>query len=145
VVECNISVDDFSGSIRGRAKDVMTLTQARKKFANRLSLDVEASNLTTGFSDRLAAILSPYQLALQSAQQPNVMANSVDYIPEGAVPEAVEGCQVMVNYRRNNSRGCIILGPEWKVSPSDDLIKRLKSEFGKDKLEIKYSRPSTLS
>ncbi|MFT4670706.1 MAG: DNA polymerase-3 subunit alpha [Pseudohongiellaceae bacterium] len=145
VVECNISVDDFSGSIRGRAKDVMTLTQARKKFANRLSLDVEASNLTTGFSDRLAAILSPYQLALQSAQQPNVMANSVDYIPEEAVPEAVEGCQVMVNYRRNNSRGCIILGPEWKVSPSDDLIKRLKSEFGKDKLEIKYSRPSTLS
>lgn len=145
VVECNISVDDFSGGMRGRAKEVMTLTQARNKFANRLSLNVEASNLTTGFSEKLAAILSPYQLAWQSAQQPEVMANSVDYIPEEGVAEVVEGCQVMVNYQRNDSRGCIILGAEWKVSPADDLIQRLKSEFGKDKLEIKYSRPSTLS
>jgi DNA polymerase-3 subunit alpha len=144
VVECGISTDDFSGGMRGRAKEVMTLAQARKKFANRLALNVEASNLTTGFSDKLAAILSPYQLALQSAQQSNVMPNSVDYIPDEAVPEAIEGCHVVVNYQRNDSRGCIILGSQWKVSPAEDLIQRLKSEFGKDKLEIKYSRPSTL-
>ncbi len=144
VVECGISTDDFSGGMRGRAKEVMTLTQARKKFANRLALNVEASNLTTGFSDKLASILSPYKLALQSAQQSDVMPNSIDYIPDEAVPEAIEGCHVVVNYQRNDSRGCIILGSQWKVSPAEDLIQRLKSEFGKDKLEIKYSRPSTL-
>lgn len=143
VVECSISVDDFSGGMRGRAKDVMTLDQARKKFAHRLSLDVDASSFTTGLTDKLAAILSPYQLSLK-ATEPAVMANSVDYVPEEAIADTVEGCEVMVNYQRKDSRGCIILGSEWKVSPSGDLIRRLKSEFGKDKIDIKYSRPSTL-
>lgn len=145
VVECTVSVDDFSGGMRGRGKEVMTLDQARKKFANRLALNVEASDLPTGFSEHLAAILGPYQLALQGSQQQASSVNSVDYAPDAPVTDPVEGCQVLVNYQRNDSRGCIILGSEWKVSPAEDLIQRLKSEFGKDKVEIKYSRPSSLS
>lgn len=143
VVECSVSVDDFSGGMRGRAKDVMTLDQARKKFAHRLSLDIDGSSFATGFSDKLAAILSPYQLSL-NAPPAEISANSVDYLPEQPPTEQVEGCEVMVNYQRKDSRGCIILGSEWKVSPTGELIRQLKSEFGKDKIEIKYSRPSTL-
>ena len=55
----------------------------------------------------------------------------------GALDEG-EGCQVMVRYQRGDSIGCIILGQEWVVSPADDLIQRLRLEYGKDKVVLSY-------
>ncbi len=35
-----------------------------------------------------------------------------------------------------------MLGEQWQVAPADELVERLRSEFGKDQVDLKYSRSS---
>ncbi len=157
VIECSVSVDDYSGSVRGRGKSVMTLAEARTRHAHRVVLDLQAESLSTGFCEHLASILEPYRKA---AAQPlslpmdkpvsvlgaagNSGQNGVPAVAGSSansqglnMPQA-EGCQVMVRYQRSDSIGCIMLGQEWAVSPSDDLIQHLRLEYGKDKVVLSY-------
>jgi len=157
IVECTVSVDDYTGGMRGRAKQLMTLSQARKKFAHRLALNLSASKLQAGFCEHLATILEPYR------KEGAVIAKTG---PESAPPAPVEmengsalgaqatrqepssgpeGCQVVINYQRQGSRGCIMLGQDWIVSPTDDLLQRLRMEYGKDQVELDYKRTSSLN
>ena len=57
----------------------------------------------------------------------------------------VDGCQVVVNLQRQTSKGCIMLGRDWLISPNDDLIQKLRSEYGKDKVVLAYKKPSSLN
>ncbi len=158
VVECTVNVDDYSGGMRGRGKSVMTLSEARKRYAHRVALNLQAESLSSGFCEHLARILEPYR-------KPNVHPASVE--PVSSLPAAgvdrssgqnegrsvnfgnngqlqspaeaeAPGCQVMVRYQRSDSIGCIMLGQEWTVSPADDLIQRLRLEYGKDKVVLSY-------
>ncbi|HAO88041.1 MAG TPA: DNA polymerase III subunit alpha, partial [Gammaproteobacteria bacterium] len=61
IAECTVSVDDYTGGMRGRAKQVMTLPEARKQFANRLALKLRSEELAPSFCEHLAAILAPYR------------------------------------------------------------------------------------
>jgi hypothetical protein len=49
-----------------------------------------------------------------------------------------------VNYERADSRGCIMLGQDWCVAPTDELIQRLRLTFGKDRVELDYRQAITL-
>lgn len=141
VVECTVSVDDYSGGMRGRAKHVMTLAQARKQLAQRLAVNLEQTRLKSGFCEHLANILEPYRRPLANGADSQEAAT----MPHGATngeAEASEheGCRVVVHYQRAGSRGCIMLGRDWVVSPTDDLIQQLRSEYGKDKVVLDYRR-----
>jgi DNA polymerase-3 subunit alpha len=159
VVECAVSIDDYSGGMRGRGKSVMTLSQARKRNAHRVALNLESGLLGSNFCEHLARILEPYRkpaelLELEGAvvatgvggssipgidtrhQHPGQFPPSC-HADWGSVDEG-EGCQVMVRYQRADSIGCIMLGQEWVVSPADDLIQRLRLEYGKDKVVLSY-------
>ena len=159
VVECAVSIDDYSGGMRGRGKSVMTLSQARKRNAHRVALNLESGSLGSNFCEHLARILEPYRkpaelLELEGAvvatgvggssipgidtrhQHPGQFPPS-GHADWGSVDEG-EGCQVMVRYQRADSIGCIMLGQEWVVSPADDLIQRLRLEYGKDKVVLSY-------
>ena len=164
VVECTVSVDDYSGGMRGRAKSIMTLSQARKKYAHRVALNLDSDSVQSGFCEHLARILEPYrkpalaaegtdpgqfgegcpdeQLAAAGGaiQTPGAMApgHVLNGIAPQLEPEQSEGCQVVVHYQRSSSRGCIMLGHDWIVSPSDDLIQRLRLEYGKEKVVLDY-------
>lgn len=140
IVECNVSVDDYTGGMRGRARQVMTLEQARKQFGRQLSLELQSEALPGNFCDVLERILRPYcrqQMPLE-ATGTNGHAG-----PNGAESEG-EGCRVMVKLQRAASRGCIMLGDEWQVAPADDLIQKLKSEFGQRQVQLKYSKATSL-
>lgn len=162
VVECIVSVDDYSGGMRGRAKNIMTLSQARKKHAHRVAVNLEFDSLQSGFCEHLARILEPYRkpaassiaVSGQPGDGPGASAtNGSSTIKPGsnavASPELSRfgadteseqpgGCQVVVHYQRSGSRGCIMLGHDWIVSPSDDLIQRLRLEYGKEKVVLDY-------
>ena len=154
VVECTVSVDDYSGGMRGRGKSVMTLSEARKRNAYRVALNLESKSLGSDFCEHLAGILEPYRKSAElidseesvaafgvaagsaaGASQPGQFAGNGN-TAQGMADEA--GCQVMVRYQRAGSIGCIMLGQEWQVSPADDLIQRLRLEYGKDKVELSY-------
>jgi len=134
VVECTVTVDDYNGgsSLRGRAKHVMTLAEARKQYAHRLAVNLEQKRLQSGFCEHLANILAPYRKPV-----PALAEMAEDAAETSAVPE---GCRVVVHYQRDGSQGCIMLGREWLVSPTDDLIQQLRLEYGKDKVVLDYKR-----
>ncbi len=156
VVECTVSIDDYTGGMRGRGKSVMTLSEARKRNAHRVALNLEAESLSHDFCEHLARILEPYRRPAPAEEVSTPVAavasssshSGQQQPPKGqlavqgqASPETApqgRGCQVMVRYRRPDSIGCIMLGQEWAVSPTDDLIQRLRLEYGKDKVVLSY-------
>tara|TARA_B110000858_G_scaffold112419_1_gene128567 strand:+ start:130 stop:3762 length:3633 start_codon:yes stop_codon:yes gene_type:complete len=159
VVECTVSIDDYSGGMRGRGKSVMTLSEARQRNAHRVALNLESESLGSDFCEHLARILEPYRKQAEPVDlEESVAANASGggsapamsrahphprqfsgngHAASGAVDEG-KGCQVMVRYQRSDSIGCIMLGQEWVVSPADDLIQRLRLEYGKDKVVLSY-------
>ena len=162
IAECTVSVDDYTGGMRGRAKQVMTLPEARKQFANRLALKLRSEELAPSFCEHLAAILAPYrrpehmpagdQLAVPGTHGPATRAHpgSQPGPPIGVQPgpqdaPQASGCKVVIDYQREDSRGCIMLGQDWSILPTDELLQRLRREFGKDRVELGYSQSITLN
>jgi len=137
IIECGVSVDDYSGGVKGRVKQVMTLEQARKQHARQLALELDADRLPANFCDVLEDILRPY-----CRQRLDLEATGTHGRPAPEEEAENSACRVLVRLKRHAARGCIILGDEWQVAPADELVERLKSEFGKDQVDLKYSRPS---
>ena len=148
LIECTVSVDDYSGGIKGRAKQLMTLAEVRKRFANRLALNLNAAALEANFCEHLANILKPYRRVKTNIEQVTVTA-AENKNETGCGNEIVMdergGCQVVINYERSDFRGCIMLGQDWLVSPTDDLIQRLRMEYGKEKVALDYERGTIIN
>lgn len=149
IVECTVEVDDRNGGVRGRAKRILTIQEARTKFANRLKVKLNAAELAPSFCDHLQAILEPYRrpaavvASLEATGTDGADPGRHPNDPQAATPP--EGCRVEVNYERSDSQGCIMLGQEWCVSPSEELIQQLRMEFGRDKVELSYRQSISLN
>ncbi len=140
LVECTVRIDDHSGDMKGRAKQIMTLATARKRFAQRLALNLNQEALPADFCEHLANILGPYRSIEDAAESVHLNATVTQgEASNGGKPAAeTQGCRIVINYERSDSRGCIMLGQDWLVSPADDLIQRLRMEYGKDKVALDY-------
>jgi DNA polymerase-3 subunit alpha len=51
-----------------------------------------------------------------------------------------DGCAIAVAYRRHDAEGQVLLGPRWRVVPSDEMLNRLRAEFGADQVHLSYPR-----
>ena len=152
LMECTVSVDERSGGMRGRTKQAMTLDQAREKYAHRIELNLKAAELQAGFCEHLATILEPYRRVLTAAsvvKLENTGTGDADaglsHEANGPIVSSHEGCEVVVNLERPVSKGCIILGQEWAVTPSHDLLQRLKISYGKNTVRLHYRQPGNLN
>ena len=47
-------------------------------------------------------------------------------------------CAVTIDYCQPNARGTLKLGHQWKVQPRDELISRLRQQFGKTNVSMGY-------
>lgn len=112
VVKGSVSPDEFSGGIRMRANEVWTLVQARERTVKRLLVSLSGHDLTGDFSRNLADVLEPYK--------------------------GKNGCPVFIDYLGKSARAEIMLGEEWRVEPHDDLIQKLKDEYGPDGVNLDY-------
>jgi len=144
IVECTVSVDDYSGGVRGFARELMTLAQARKRFAWQLSLRLEAEKLAPDVGTVLEQILAPYRRPPARVADQEKRANgSAKTAPATDTPVA-SGCRVRLTLQRPKSKGCILCGEEWQVFPNEELIQRLRSEFGKDCVGLTYIKTNRL-
>lgn len=147
VLQCVVSVDDYSGGMRGRGKKVMTLSEAREHYARRLAIQLNEAQLQNGFCEQLSEFLGKHRaapalriVAGQDMNNPSVnsadrSAISADNTEEGRVP----GCPVIVNYHSRQATGCIMLGNEWRVKPTEELIQGLRQEYGKKSVKLEYT------
>ena len=119
VIEGRGANDEFTGGVRIRVKNVLTLDEARARHARRLALDLNESEISADFCRQLAMILEPYRR-------------------NGANGGGSRYCKVVIKYHRGDLQGCIMLGPDWAVAPADELVRDLRTEFGRDQVMLQY-------
>jgi DNA polymerase-3 subunit alpha len=96
VIEGNVVADDFTGSYRITANHIMSLADAKARFAK--GVNIAVSGPDEGLCAALASTFSPYQ--------------------DGASP-------VYVHYRNKRARVSLELGQEWTVKPCEELVAAL--------------------
>ena len=103
VASVEISIDDYSGGFKMRAKEIYDISQARERFAKNLMVTVDNNHAANGFINDLQRVLTPFK--------------------EGS-------CPVVVDYHKDDASAEIPLGQEWHVHPTDELLNRLRETMG---------------
>lgn len=116
VVVGSVSYDDFNAAYSVNATTVYTMTQAREKFARGLLIKLDRSKANGSWSD--AAIVQQLNEVLHTFREGH--------------------CPVNIEYNSGSDISQFMLGEEWNVVPSDELLTRLDKVFGSDFIEIKY-------
>jgi len=116
VVVGSVSYDDFNAAYSVNANTIYTMTQAREKFSRGLQIKLDRSKANGSWSDtninqQLNEVLQAYR--------------------EGS-------CPVNIEYNSGTDISQFVLGEEWNVVPSDELMTRLDKVFGSEQIEIMY-------
>jgi DNA polymerase-3 subunit alpha len=133
VVEGEVQTDDYNGSLKMRVARVFTMDEARQRFAEKLQIDVDGSVEQPDLPARLRRVLEPVANPSDSS-----VGNSVGS-PIGK-SNGGDGCTIAVAYRLRDAEGQVILGPQWRVVPSDEMLERLRAEFGAEQVHLRYPR-----
>ena len=111
IAEGEVQPDEYTGALKMRVSALLTMDEARRRFADCLQIEVCGDGLTRDFARRLKSLLEPHRQA---------------------------GCPVTIAYRSRSAQGRLVLGPDWRVAPSDVLLQSLRSEFGAGQVGLQY-------
>ncbi len=113
IVEGKVSRDDFNGGLRVVADKLMTLGEARGRYAKvlRLALNGKVSRGDTATAEKLRVLLAPYR-------------NGV--------------CPVRVRYRNEQAECELPLGDDWRVRLDDELLSGLEQWLQAENVEVVY-------
>ena len=109
VVKGEVSEDSFTGGLKMVAESIQSIYEARCSKLRGLELTITASN--DDWVQQVHTTLSAYK--------------------DG-------NCAVTVDYLQPNASGTLKLGSQWKVQPRDELISRLRQQFGKTSVSMRY-------
>jgi len=113
IVEGKVSRDDFSGGLRVIADKLMTLAEARGRYAKvlRVALNGKVSRGDTAAAERLRTLLAPYRNG---------------------------PCPVRVCYRNAQAECELPLGEAWRVRLDDELLASLQQWLQAENVEVVY-------
>ncbi len=111
VVEGNASVDEYSGGFRVSADRLFDIDEARSAFSKRLLINLNGSEDCSGAIVALSGVLAPYR--------------------DGV-------CPVWIKYQSSSATAQFVLGQEWKVRPTDELIHQLNELLNENNIQMIY-------
>lgn len=114
VVEGEVAQDDYNGGLKVRGQSVLSVAEARTRFAEKLVIKCEDEQLKPRALKQLSETLSQYKP-----------------IQQGVCVELVYSCDA--------ARGRLKLGDQWTVNPKDELIVALKEQFGNPAVSLEYA------
>ncbi|MEW8310609.1 MAG: DNA polymerase III subunit alpha [Candidatus Thiodiazotropha taylori] len=112
VVSGLLNYDEFRGGLSIRADNLLTIEQARSHYARLLNIHMRTAQA------------EPAQLC-ESLQQT-------------LTPYLGGTTGVRLHYRNAEASGDIQLGKDWRVNPTDELLKRLEQLFGAGSVSVGY-------
>jgi DNA polymerase-3 subunit alpha len=112
VIQGTLGLDDYTGGNQITAQEIYDINQAREHFARRLVVGVQAAQTGNGFVDSLVDILTPFR--------------------EGH-------CRVCIDYLGGSAAARVVLGDEWTVHPTDELLHRLQELAGEQHVMVEYN------
>ena len=107
----SVQQDDFSGSLKMSVREMITLDEARSRYAKSLALAIKQEQLSAKFVKDLTAIIKPYK--------------------EGTLP---------LHFYYQSSKGRVLLrsGVEWRVTPQESMLQQLKNFLGENAVELEF-------
>ncbi len=111
VVAGSLGFDNFSGQYRLRANEIYDMNQARARYARFLEVYFSNKDIRHPASEQFSQLLQPYR--------------------DGR-------CPVVIRYNNAHAEVEIKLGDNWKITPTDDCLKRLRKFVGEEKVNIRY-------
>ncbi|WP_435104721.1 DNA polymerase III subunit alpha [Arhodomonas sp. AD133] len=111
VVQGELGYDDFSDGYRISADEVFGIGEARERFARALVLGVDSARAGNGFIPELRETLSAYR--------------------DGE-------CPVLIDYRGEQARASLRLSEDWRVRPTDELVRRLEGLASDGAVRVEY-------
>jgi len=108
VVEGEVQHDEYNGDTALRASRILTVDEARQRFARGLRLDFSSCGLPENFSGRLKELICGH-LSSQFG--------------------GVANCPVEVLYPQAGAVAKIVLGNDWRVLISEELLQVLNRSF----------------
>jgi DNA polymerase-3 subunit alpha len=113
IVEGKVSRDDFNGGLRVNADRLLTLAEARGRYAKalRVALNGEASRTGAAAAEKLRTLLAPYRNG---------------------------PCPVRVRYRNEKAECELPLGEAWRVRLDDELLAGLQQWLKAENVEVVY-------
>jgi DNA polymerase-3 subunit alpha len=115
IVEAKVSNDDFSGGYRIVADKLMTLGEARGRFARALQIRLNGEVAEAGAAaaaERLESLLTPFK--------------------QGE-------CPIRVRYRNASAEADFPFGAGWRIRPDDSLLESLREWLPPEAVEVIYS------
>ena len=109
LAEGEVSPDRFSGGLKMNANSIMEIEQAREKYCKGVYLAFDGTSQAEQKLQQLKATLSQWQ--------------------HGATP-------FRLHYKRSDAEAELVLGVEWRVTPSDELIEQLQKQFGPESVRL---------
>lgn len=116
VVVGSVSYDDFNATYSVNANTIYTMTQAREKFARGLQIKIDKTKENGSWCD--VTINKQLNEVLQAYRDGN--------------------CPINIEYNSGTDISQFVLGDEWNVVPSDELLTRLDKVFGSEQIDIVY-------
>jgi DNA polymerase-3 subunit alpha len=111
VVKGAVSEDSFTGGLKMVAESVQSIYEARCSKLEKLRISVSKSDIGNGWVKDFESSLGEYK--------------------DGS-------CPIVLEYSHPTAAGQFSLGDQWRVHPKDELITRLKDQFGSTNVNLDY-------
>ncbi|MGX2969090.1 DNA polymerase III subunit alpha [Ursidibacter sp. B-7004-1] len=107
----SIQHDDFSGGLKMSARELLSLDEARSRYAKSLALAISQEQLTAHFIKELTEILTPYK--------------------DSTLP-------LHFYYQSPEGRALLVGDIEWRVTPKEAMLTKLKDLLGENAVELEF-------
>ncbi|MDO4627338.1 MAG: DNA polymerase III subunit alpha [Pasteurellaceae bacterium] len=111
IVSGQVSFDEYSQGLRMSVRELMTLDEARSRYAKSLAICIQQAQITPQFIRQLKEILTPFS--------------------GGTLP-------IHIYYRSPQGCGLLKIGVQWYVNPTDELLSKLVELLGENSVELEF-------
>lgn len=111
VVKGEVSEDSYTGGLKMVAESIQSIYEARCSKLEKLRISVTKSDIGNGWVGDFQSSLNDYK--------------------DGS-------CPVVLDYAHPTASGQFTLGKQWLVHPKDELISRLKEQFGSKNVNLDF-------
>ena len=111
IVSGQVSHDDFTQGLRMSVRELMTLDEARSRYAKSLAISLKQEQITPHFIKQFKDVIGPHS--------------------GGTLP-------IHVYYDSPQGRALIKLGVQWYIRPTDDLLAGLVEMLGENAVELEF-------
>ena len=111
IVEGKMMKNDFNGGVKVNVQEARTINEIREMLMNRIEITLNTRKLPKNYTKTLIECLQPFT----NGQ-----------------------CTVIIKAVSQETKGKIVLGKQWMVSPNEQLIQQLQTTHGKDNITLRY-------